>query len=164
MIEELFTKPTLIFGCGNVLLGDDGFGPVVVEYLLEHYRLPESVVAVDVGTGVRDLLFDLVLMPGKPKQIFIVDAVFLPMRQPGEIFEIALEQLPLPKKNDFSVHQFPSTNLLEELQNGSGVDVRVLVAQMNSLPEAVMPGISDEVRAAVPRACNWLLKQIGVGS
>lgn len=164
MIEELFTKPTLIFGCGNVLLGDDGFGPVVVEYLLEHYRLPGSVVAVDVGTGVRDLLFDLVLMPGKPKQIFIVDAVFQPMRKPGEIFEIALEQLPLQKKNDFSVHQFPSSNLLEELRNGSGVDVRVLAAQMNSLPEAVMPGISDEVRAAVPRACNWLFKQIGVGS
>ncbi len=164
MIEELFTKPVLIFGCGNVLLGDDGFGPAVVEFLLEHFALPPFVLAVDVGTSIRDFLFDLLLMPGKPRRIFIIDAVFQPVRRAGELFEIPLEELPVQKKNDFSVHQFPSTNLLEELKNDWGVDVRVLAVQMTGLPEAVMPGLSDEVSAAVSGACEWLLEQIGVGS
>jgi coenzyme F420 hydrogenase subunit delta len=164
MIEELFTKPTLIFGCGNVLLGDDGFGPAVVEYLLEHYTLPDDVYAVDVGTGIRDLLFDYVLMPNKPKRIFIVDSVCQPARQPGELFELDLRELPVQKQNDFSVHQFPATNLLEELRTESGVDVRVLAVQVKKLPEEVLPGFSEEVSAAVPMACRWLLEQIGVGS
>ena len=33
MFQELETKRVLILGCGNVLMGDDGFGPAVVEQL-----------------------------------------------------------------------------------------------------------------------------------
>ena len=50
-------KSILIFGCGNTLWGDDGFGPAVIEHLHRHYQLPEDVI---VGTSIRDLLFDLV--------------------------------------------------------------------------------------------------------
>ncbi len=75
-IQDLFTKPVLIFGCGNVLIGDDGFGPAVIDHLLANFDLPGGVAAFDVGTSARELLFDLVLMPDKPKVIFIVDAVF----------------------------------------------------------------------------------------
>jgi len=164
MIEELFTKPILIFGCGNVLLGDDGFGPAVVEYLLEHFTLPDDVYAVDVGTGIRDLLIDYVLMPDKPKRIFIVDSICRPMRKPGELLEVDLSELGVQKQHDFAVHQFPSTNLLEELRSEGGVEVRVLAVQVNGLPEEVRPGISEEVAAAVPRACEWLLEQVGVDS
>ena len=44
---------TLIFGCGNTLMGDDGFGPAVVEKLNAGSRLPESVEAIDAMTGIR---------------------------------------------------------------------------------------------------------------
>ena len=50
---EMFNKRVLIFGCGNVLFGDDGFGPQVVEYLTQHYKLPSDVYALDVGTSIR---------------------------------------------------------------------------------------------------------------
>ena len=33
---------TVIFGCGNLIMGDDGFGPAVIEELKENYQLPES--------------------------------------------------------------------------------------------------------------------------
>ena len=161
MIRELFSKPTLIFGCGNVLFGDDGFGPAVIECLNETHALPEDAVAVDVGTSIRELLFDFLLIAHRPRRIFIVDAVSQPHRQPGELFELDVSQIPAQKANDFSLHQFPSVNLLDELRNSAGVDVRVLVVQTRDIPDEVRPGLSPEVRAAVPEACTRLLEWIG---
>ncbi|HKJ65521.1 MAG TPA: hydrogenase maturation protease [Desulfopila sp.] len=53
----------MIFGCGNRIMGDDGFGPAVIDMLSSRYRLPDSVVAVDAGTAVREYLFDYLLSP-----------------------------------------------------------------------------------------------------
>ncbi len=159
-IRELFTKPILIFGCGNILIGDDGFGPAVVEHLLENFELPEQVAAVDAGTSVRELLFDLALMSERPKHIIIVDSVLDSPLQPGEIFEMDVSGIPSIKVNDFSLHLFPSVNLLKELQEGAGVNVRVLAVQVGKVPDRVEPGLSEPVRAAVPRACEWLLEKI----
>ncbi len=161
MIHELFTKPTLIFGCGNTLFGDDGFGPETIEYLLSNYSLPDSVAAVDVGTSIGDLLFDLALSPARPDRIFIVDAVSQPGRGPGEIFELEIEKLPANKSGDFTLHQFPSVNLLEEMRSLAGVDVRIIAVQIKCIPDAVQPGLSPEVRAAIPPTCEWLLECIG---
>ncbi|MGO9313789.1 MAG: hydrogenase maturation protease [Syntrophobacteraceae bacterium] len=159
-IQDLFTKPVLIFGCGNVLIGDDGFGPAVIDHLLANFDLPGGVAAFDVGTSARELLFDLVLMPDKPKVIFIVDAVFESGKPPGEIFEIDVSQIPSKKVNDFSLHMFPSVNLLNDLQDGAGVKVRVLAVQAERMPDEIRQGLSDSVSAAVPAACEWLLRQI----
>jgi coenzyme F420 hydrogenase subunit delta len=160
VIEEIFTQPTLVFGCGNVLIGDDGFGPGVIEYLQQHFVLPEKVAVLDVGTSIRDILFDLLLFPQKPQRIFIVDAVSESGRPAGEIFELPLQQIPQCKTNDFSLHQFPSVNLLEELKERGGVEVRVLAVQTGHIPDTVQAGLSDDVQAAIPKACEWLLEQM----
>ncbi|UCF86440.1 MAG: hydrogenase maturation protease [Desulfobacteraceae bacterium] len=161
MIQELFIKPVLVFGCGNPLFGDDGFGPAVIEHLMMHYSLPDSVLAVDAGTSIRDFLFDLLLAPVKPSQIHIVDAVSLPDRQPGEIFKLELDKIPIPKASDFSLHQFPSVNLLREMNSLTCVDVQVLAVQAGHIPDFVQPGLSPQVQKAVEPACRWLLYQIG---
>ena len=68
MIAKIFDKSVVVFGCGNILYGDDGFGPAVIKHLQENYPLPADVLVLDVGTSIRDILFDLVLsdliMPG----------------------------------------------------------------------------------------------------
>ena len=69
-----YEAPVLIFGCGNTLMGDDGFGPAVIERLQTRHTLPSSVWVEDVGTSIRDILFDLLLAPQKPKMILIIDA------------------------------------------------------------------------------------------
>ena len=159
-IRDLFTKPVLIFGCGNTLLGDDGFGPAVADRLLSSCRLPDHAAAFDAGTGVREILFDLLLLPQKPKAVFIVDAVYEPGGAPGEILEIDVGGIGEKKVNDFSLHLFPSVNLLSELQSGAGVEVRVLAVQAETMPEEVRPGLSEAVASAVPKACDWLLREI----
>jgi coenzyme F420 hydrogenase subunit delta len=163
-IEDLFTKPVLIFGCGNILIGDDGFGPAVIDHLLANFDLPSEVAVFDVGAGIRDILFDLVLMAHRPAVIFIVDAAFESGKRPGEIFEMDISQIAPKKVNDFSVHMFPSINLLKDLQDGAGVKVRVLAVQAERMPDEILQGLSDSVKAAVPRACEWLFREIGAAS
>jgi coenzyme F420 hydrogenase subunit delta len=160
MILELFNKPILVFGCGNIMLGDDGFGPAVIDYLEENHVLPDTVFAMDAGTSIRDLLFDLILSPARPKKIMILDAVSRPGRKPGDLFEIDVRDFPENKVNDYSLHQFPSVNLLQELKGMCGVPVKILAAQVHSIPEEIRPGLSPEVLAAVPAAGRWVLDQI----
>lgn len=163
MIQDILEKPILILGCGNTLFGDDGFGPGVIEHLEANFSLPETVWAQDMGTGIRDFLFDLVLSPTKPKRIFILDTICRPDRQAGELFEIDLAQFPEQKRSGGHFHQFPSIKQLQELESLTGVDIRILVVQAKEVPDSVRPGLSTEVKEAIPRACNWLIKEIGPG-
>jgi len=149
-------KPTLVLGCGNVLFGDDGFGCEVIAYLEEHHDVPESVCLLDVGTGVRKLLFTICLSSARPRRILIIDAIDAG-RTPGEIFEIDPSEIPVVKLDDFSLHQLPTSNLLHELQESCGVEVRVLACQTGPLPESISSGLSKAVRDAVPKGAKWLV-------
>jgi len=147
--------PTLILGCGNVLFGDDGFGCATVEYLESQGRVPPGVCLLDVGTGVRKVLFTVCLSPTPPRRLLILDAIDAGL-PPGEVIEIRPSELPPVKLDDFSVHQMPTSNLLRELQEQRGVEVRVLACQTGPLPAEVCPGLSEPVRRAVPGAAAWI--------
>ena len=146
-----FQQDCLIFGCGNPLFGDDGFGPAVIEYLETVCFLPPRTMALDVGTSIRDILFDIILSPDKPRQIIIIDAVDLPDRDPGEIFEIDVDDIAPAKSADYSLHQFPTTNMLKEIKEQTDIEVRLLAGQITALPDEVAPGLSPELTRAVPQ-------------
>lgn len=44
-----------ILGLGNVLMGDDGFGPFLVQAITAAYELPPNVSVMDLGTPGLDL-------------------------------------------------------------------------------------------------------------
>ena len=157
----VFSPHTVIFGCGNTLMGDDGFGPAVIARLEERHRLPEQILAVDAGTGVREYLFDYLLAPTLgPEKIFILDAVDLPDRIPGELFFLDPGQIPACKSHDFSLHQFPTVNLLQELARETGIRVFILAAQVSSLPDRVRPGLSAPMERAVAAAAQLLADRL----
>jgi coenzyme F420 hydrogenase subunit delta len=150
---------TVIFGCGNIIMGDDGFGPAVIEALETGWVLPDNVALVDAGTGIREYLFDYLLAPEcRPKRLIILDAVDFPDRRPGEVFPIDISLIPAKKIHDFSLHQFPSINLLQELQEHTGMKVDVLAAQVESIPPEISPGLSSTMVAAVGSACEKILR------
>jgi coenzyme F420 hydrogenase subunit delta len=146
---------TLVLGCGNVLFGDDGFGPAVARALGRRPDLPESVVVMDVGTGVRGVLFNVALSPAKPRRIVVVDAVDMG-REPGVVWAIEAGELPTVKCDDFSMHQLPTSNLLRELNELAGVKVTCVVAQVAGVPPEVKPGLSAPVQLAVARAAELI--------
>lgn len=162
-LPEFCRKPVLILGCGNIFFGDDAFGCAVVEYIDSHGGAPDSVYLLDAGTGVRNLLFTICLSPVRPKQVLIVDAVDVG-RAPGEVFELDLAHIPAVKIDDFSMHQIPTSNMLRELEDYCGVEVRVLDCQTAELPGQVAPGLSQAVRRAVPVAAEWIAREYFQGS
>jgi len=160
MFREIETKKVLIFGCGNVLMGDDGFGPAVIKRLQQHHRLPEYAHAEDVGTSIRGILFNITLLEKRPEHIIVLDTADKPGRSGGEVFEISVDDLPEQKIVDYSFHQFPTTNLLKEIQDHCGVKITVIVAQTAQKLERVEPGLSQPVRAAVREAAEKVIRLV----
>ncbi len=149
---------TIIFGCGNTLLGDDGFGPAVIEALCDSDRLPEHVKAIDAGTGIREYLLDYVLSSiGRPQSILVLDAVDVKGCLPGTLRPLDPASISARKIHDFSLHQFPTVNLLQELNQETGIDVCILAAQIGEIQDHVAPGLSPAMRDAVARACEQIL-------
>ena len=155
-MTDYWNTKTLVLGCGNVLFGDDGFGPAVVEYLLENTEIPPNTCVINAGLSVRELLFTIVLGDTRPEKIIIVDAVDAG-RIPGDIFELEVSDIPEIKIDDFSMHQMPTSNLLRELQEICGVEVQIISVQVQSIPDEVSPGLSAVVRNSVPPACEKIL-------
>jgi coenzyme F420 hydrogenase subunit delta len=154
MLSEIYQKKCLVLGCGNPLIGDDGFGPEVIRRLEAEEALPEAAACLDVGTSIRDILFDFILSETKPELMIIVDAMAVAGADPGEIFEIEIADISPAKVCDFSLHQFPTTNMLKELQDQTDIEVRVFVVQTTDLPSMVSAGLSPPVMAAVPDMCR----------
>jgi len=156
---------TIIFGCGNRILGDDGFGPEVVTQLNANYNLPDDVEAVDAGTAVREYLFDYLLSEeGRPPRIILVDAVNFNDRQAGEVFPLSIDDIPKQKIHDFSLHQFPTVNLLAELSEYTTIAVDMLVAQVDYIPDRIAPGLSPCIALAVPVACRKVIEMVSTTS
>ena len=155
-VPECYQKSTVILGCGNMLFGDDGFGPAVIAYLEKHYQIPKDINILDVGTGAREILFNIALAEKKPKRIIVIDALDC-QRKPGEIFAVPLDDLPENKIDDFSLHQLPTSNLLKELKDLCQIEVVLLAAQPKYIPEMVEPGLSKKLQDAVPKAGKYIV-------
>jgi coenzyme F420 hydrogenase subunit delta len=158
-IPEYYTKKTIIFGCGNILFGDDGFGPRVIDYYLEHFEVPDNTYLLDIGTSIRNILLNLVISEDRPENIIIVDAVDV-NKKPGEIFEIEIEGIPANKIHDFSLHQVPTINLLKELRDLCNINVVIITCQIEKIPAEVQPGLSDILEKAVPEMCKTIQSKI----
>ena len=161
MLRPVTEYDCLVLGCGNVLVGDDGFGPAVIQHLEEHHPVPDSVALIDCGTSIRDILFDIILAPRKPRRVIIVDVTDSGSMAPGEIRDIDIDQIRPEKRSDFALHQFPGINLLKEIKDETQVDISVFVAQVAAMPSEVQPGLSEPLRRAIPAMCDRILSAIG---
>jgi coenzyme F420 hydrogenase subunit delta len=149
IIKEIQTARILILGCGNTLLGDDGFGPAVIEALEKNYGLPRDVHAEDVGTSIGEVLFDIAVSEKRPAHIVLIDTINKEGRDYGEVFEIDANDLSEKVMADYALHQSPASNLLKEIQNFCGVKVTVIAAQMSDTPEQLTMHLSEKMKKAV---------------
>ena len=85
---------TLIFGAGNLLLSDEGFGVHFINYLQDNYVFPEDVELYDGGTlgiMVTHMLEDA-------DQVYLVDVIEA-KGDPGDIYRY--------EKDDFMLGRLP---------------------------------------------------------
>ncbi|HOI94740.1 MAG TPA: hydrogenase maturation protease [Syntrophobacter fumaroxidans] len=159
MYRQIRGAEVMVIGCGNVLFGDDGFGPAVIERLQTGYRLPDGMVAVDAGTAAGELLLDALLGDEAPRTLIIVDAMDLGL-SPGTVEEIPLEAIPENKRADFSVHQFPAVDFLRELKERKGISLRLLGCQVESVPGEICPGLSVSVARSVGETAENIYRMV----
>ncbi len=144
---------SVVLGCGNPLLGDDGFGPEVANYIQAKLNVPPEVCVQNAGTSVRMILFDL--MAGeKLERLIIVDAIEQG-REPGEVFEVKLDDLgPVLRSDDYASHLGPTSNLLFALRDEREIEIRILACQVAETSDEIGTPISPVVAAAVPGAAE----------
>ncbi len=89
VLQDLVVSPAVtrepsaslaVVGIGNVLLGDDAFGPTVLEMLAAGWEVPDGVDLVDAGTPGLDLAG----LVGGRRALILVDAVAA-QGQPGDL-------------------------------------------------------------------------------
>jgi hydrogenase maturation protease len=91
----------LIIGCGNLLRGDDGVGPILIRHLWER-GVPDGARLVDGGTAGMDVAFQ---MRGAAR-VVIVDAAATGAA-PGTIYRVpGAELAELPPLQGLHTHSF----------------------------------------------------------
>jgi hydrogenase maturation protease len=139
---------TAIYGIGNILLGDDGIGPAVVNYLFANNILGDDVTLEDLGTPSLDLPNYLT---GFDRVIFI-DAVAVDA-PPGTIRLFSREEIiAAPPGIRISPHE-PSINdalIVLDFAGGAPKDVVLIGIVPHTLENGM--NLSPAVGKAIPRA------------
>ncbi|MBW3536014.1 MAG: hydrogenase maturation protease [Gemmatimonadetes bacterium] len=144
----------LVAGVGNVLRGDDGFGPAVVE-ALEAEGLPPGAHAVEVGIGGMSLLLELmecydalvvvdaVARDGEPGTLYVLDPDVPPAADVPEAARAGLAD----------VHELVPDRMLVLARVLGVLPPRVrIVGCEPARPEELTIELTPPVSAAVPRA------------
>lgn len=99
------SKRTLVIGLGNPLLGDDAFGPRVIERL--RLEAPGSLQDADLVDAHTDLLGQIDRFPAY-EQVVLVDAILVPGERElhtGHVMLLDEETLQALSETSPSVHQ-----------------------------------------------------------
>jgi hydrogenase maturation protease len=150
-----------VIGLGNVLMGDDAFGPYVISMLAASYLFPENVSLLDLGTPSLDLVAYIQDLD----TAIIIDCV----HSNGEAGELRLYDRERILKNPIQPRISPHEPGLKEALlicefGGRGPLDTLLVGV---IPETTSTGVglSPPVRKAVPLALGLVfgeLKRHGV--
>jgi hydrogenase maturation protease len=98
----------LVLGLGNVLLGDDGVGPLALARLERDYRVPPPVRLAEGGTLGLALLDEI----AGARHLILVDAVATE-EQPGTLVRLDGEAVMDAVRDRLSVHQVGVADLLD---------------------------------------------------
>jgi len=148
---------TAVYGIGNILLGDDGIGPAVVNYLASNHLLSDGVTIEDLGTPSLDLPNYMV---GYDRVIF-VDAVAADA-PPGTIRLYSREEIvATPPGIRISPHE-PTINDALIVLDFAGFSPRD-VSLIGIVPQTLDGGmtLSPAVAGAVPAAAAMVLAEVG---
>lgn len=144
----------VVVGCGNPLFGDDGFGPAVIEEL-QKLQLPDNVKVIDAGLGAPHFIFTLLDEETTRKLVIIDIADF--GAEPGNVIILPLEAIPPGTYRD--IHSWDLTEPLHRLKDR--IEIMIIGCQPKSMAEFEM-GLTEEVRRAIPKTVQIVLKEIGV--
>lgn len=164
-MPEYLEKETLILGCGNILLADDGFGFAVVQRLNElkesNPKLKsENVGIIDAGTGASHFILSLIDEESKVKKVIIADIIDYGLK-PGELTKLYPADLPKIPKYHIDAHDMPLAGMLNDIHDRYGIEVVVVGCQYKylSAPDVCVE-LSEEVTASIDKAVEMVLEEL----
>lgn len=147
---------TLIFGAGNLLLSDEGFGVHFIKHLEKHYRFLDDVELYDGGTlgiMVTHLLEDA-------DQVYLVDVVDA-KGEPGDIFRYEKEEFLLGK---LPVKMSPHQIGIQEVLTLSELRGRIpeKVSLFGVIPSSYEAGVelSPTLAAKLPGLAEMMIAEL----
>ena len=140
----------LVVGCGNLLRGDDGVGPVLVRHLWDR-GVPDGARLVDGGTAGMDVAFQ---MRGA-ERVVIIDACLTQGASgaaPGTIYRLPGEELvDLPPLQGLHTHSFRWDHAIPfarwALGDACPTDITVFLIEASSVDLGA--DLSEPVQAAM---------------
>ncbi len=141
-----YDHENLIIGCGNILYGDDGFGPAVIEYMKKYNIMLEGdTQLIDGATSAPHYIFTL---PEKKwKNIIIIDIASM-NKKPGEIDVLKLDQVK-EQERYLDVHGISATDPLHELEDH--INIRIVACEPENVPDEMELGISETLEKSIPQ-------------
>lgn len=149
---------TVIIGCGNLLRGDDGVGPLLIRKLW-NLGLPPGVRLADGGTAGMDVAFQI----GDAEELILVDACQTGA-EPGTIYELPGEEVETPPPESINLHDFRWDHAIAMgrwlLKDRFPKKVTVFLIEAENLSHGF--GLSPTVESAMERLAKELLRRVGV--
>ena len=139
----------LLMGAGNTIMGDEGIGPVALDYLYRNFDFPENVALLDVATTGLSMLSYLEDID----HLIIIDAADDSGHPPGTVIFYTPDDL-ADQQVMHSAHDQRLTDVLFAAQM-TGIEpksVTIVGVQVQSLQQFVLE-LSGPVLAAMPIAC-----------
>jgi len=148
-----------VIGLGNVLMGDDGFGPYVAHLLDAWYEWPEHVQVIELGTQGLDLTPYV-----RGVEALVVVSTIHRGGAPGALHRLERHEVldrDLPNREPSlrsSPYEPGVRNLVLTLEFTGGAPERLWV--LGPQPESVElnGGLSESVRPALPHAVDAVLE------
>ena len=134
----------VIVGIGNILKGDDGFGPALIE------EIKGSVNAVCIDTGSAPENYIGKIIKEEPGIVIIIDAAHLGLA-PGEYDLLKKDEI---ARSGLTTHDLSPSMFIDHLEEGIEADIYMLAVQ----PENVSFG--EEMSSSIKKAIDELAATI----
>lgn len=146
-----YNHENLIVGCGNILYGDDGFGPEVVSYIKENnIEFPGDTCVIDGATSAPHYIFTL--PQEKWKNIIVVDIASLNQKA-GTIKVLNLDQVH-EEERYMDVHGLSATYPLHDLKDN--INIKIVAIQPEHVPDEMEIGLSDTLTTKIPQTIKTI--------
>jgi hydrogenase maturation protease len=149
-------KKIVVLGVGNRLMGDDGFGPRIIE-ALEKREMPSNVELIDAGVGGMAILSWI----ENTDKVIIIDSVQTNNELPGTVYRFTDKELPPSDMFMLSLHDL---NLVDTINIGRVVqkmpdEIVILGVEVKRIAQ-FDDRLTPEVEAAVAEVIDLVMEEI----
>jgi len=142
-----------IIGIGNILRGDDGIGPAIIEEL-KKLDLPDSIQLIDIGSDA----FSIIDYFENKQPVLVIDCAHMG-KKPGEVvkFDVKENNLPILDKA-ISIHGFGFSDVYKMAQ-GLYENVQCTIVGIQPKSIEFNTGLSKRIKNKIPLIIDMVLEE-----